>query len=119
MEYGGLGGVLGGREFNVHDRFEVDLNRALGDEMRKDRELAKDVWGALANVDWRTTDGKDTASYSFRAAGDMIAAIRAVPGEDYCTFYCSRGYARITDQIREAMAKVGWEPIPSSEEMWP
>ena len=109
-DFGGLGGVPGGRPFNEHDRFEVDVNRALGERMRLNKDVGQQMWSALANVEWRSTDGKDTASYTFRAACDMIAAIRD-KSENYLDFYCNSPYPLVSELIREAMAGVGWEPV--------
>jgi hypothetical protein len=126
--FGGMGGVPGGRPRNPNDLFEAALDRACGDRMRADHARGEvhqlgyfhastagaQVWGALANVDWLNDNG-DTAGYSFRAAGDMIAAI--IGDGDYLDYYCSASYATVPDWIAEAMAKEGWHALP--EEMEP
>lgn len=117
--YGGMGGVRGGRPRNPDDQFEAALDRACGDRIRADHAkgttrtldyyhastAGAEVWGALANVDWINDNG-DTAGYSFRAAGDMIAAI--VGEGDYLDYYCSASYATIPEWVALAMAKEGW-----------
>jgi hypothetical protein len=104
-DYGGWGGVAGGREKNADDVFEMTVDRVLGAKTRASRETAVEMWSALANVDWKHTDG-DTASYTFRAAGDMIAAIR---GEgDYMDWYCAGPTGVVSEEIAAALEAEGW-----------
>ena len=110
VRYGGLGGVPAGRPFDPEDAFEAAVARALD---LSDDDIAAEMWGALANQPWQHENG-DTADYSFRAAGDLVAAIRSVPGEDYMTWYCS-GREVVTPRIAEALAKEGWRPCTSEE----
>jgi len=103
-DYGGLGGVTGGRGVNTDDAFEMAVRRAF---YRIDEEIGREIWSALANVDWVHENG-DTAGYSFRAAGDLIAAIR---GEgDYMDWYCSGPEGVVSERVREALAREGWRP---------
>jgi hypothetical protein len=71
-----LGGLKERREVNSEDAFEAALARVFGERMETDDELCAQIWSALANVDWCHPENHDEVSYSFRAAGDIIAAIR-------------------------------------------
>lgn len=88
------------------DKFEAAVDRALGDQIRVDDAMAAAMWSALANVDWFHPASGDSASYSFRAAGDLIAAIRG--RGNYLDWYCSGPYATVSDHIARSLKKEGW-----------
>lgn len=105
-DYGGFGGVKGGREIDTDDKFEMLLNTLFGERIKADREFCEQLWASLANVDWKNEKSGDTAVYSFRAAGDLIAAIR---GEgDYMDWYRSGPFATVSGEIEEALEAEGW-----------
>lgn len=110
----------------MEDLFEAAVERCFGERLRRERAEGMDarkadhtdgdvflyrhgigarLWGSLANVDWKHSNG-DTASYSFRAAGDMIAAI--IGQGDYMDWYCSHAYEVIDPEIAERLGQEGW-----------
>jgi hypothetical protein len=106
-DYGAWGGITGGRPLNCDDAFEMAVERVLGERLRTSDELCRQMWSALANQDWHHKNG-DIASYSFRAAGDLIAAIRG--RGDYMDWYCSGPYATVSEEIATDLRVEGWAP---------
>jgi len=92
---------------NAADAFELAVERGLGKRIREDTQVARDMWSALANVDWKHANGH-TAVYSFRSAGDLIAAIRG--DGSYLDWYCSGPDAYVSEEIKAALAAEGWTP---------
>ena len=104
-EFGGLGGIVGGRALNTADDFEGLINRLFGERIRTSEDFASDVWCALTNVEWRSADD-DTAVFSYRAAGDLVAAVRGAG--DYNDWYCSGSAGCVIPEIEDAMSAEGW-----------
>lgn len=69
-----------------------------------DREFCVDVWSALTNTVWKR--GGESYSYSFRAAGDLIASI--LDEGDYMDWYCCGSQGNVSGEIAREMAKAGW-----------
>lgn len=107
-QFGGMGGVDRTVPFDAYteDLFAQAVQRALGECVRADRQVAKALWCALANVQWHHTTG-DYASYSFRAAGDLVASLR--DEGYYLDWYCCGPDGTVSEQIAEAMKAEGWE----------
>ena len=110
--YGGMGGIKEGRPLNESDAFEMAVYVALGNQIRAKHSVACDMWCALANVDWKHDNG-DEAGYTFRAAGDLVAAIKG--SGNYMHYYCCGPDAVVSDEIEKAMAKMGWHPFPDGD----
>lgn len=106
--YGGMGGAWDGREIREDDAFEVAVERALGDAIRSDEQVGHEMWSALANVDWVHENGDD-AGYTFRAAGDLVAAIRG--SGMYMDWYCASPSGVVSERVEKAMATQGWRPV--------
>lgn len=94
--------------------FEQALDRALGEAMRADDAVCREVWSALANVDWSHPEHGEVG-YSFRAGGDLIAAI--LQRGDYMDWYCCAGDAEVSERVADALQTEGWTatPITGSE----
>lgn len=113
-EFGGLGGIWDGREIDTDDAFEMSVSRALGEQIASDDAVACEMWCALANVDWKHASG-DTASYSFRAAGDLVAAVRG--SGMYMDWYCCGPYPVVSGRVAEAMRAEGWTAAETEQRM--
>lgn len=90
----------------VEDRFQQAIINTLGDELKESDELCTELWSALANVDWYHPESGEEASYSFRAAGALIANI--IGRGDYMDWYCSGPYAVVSSKIAHSLRKEGW-----------
>lgn len=119
-----FGGFRGTRQLETegpYGAFEQAIERQLGDRIRADEAAGVLLWSALANVIWTHPDWKDHfhpdlenlsykeegVGYSFRAAGDLVAAIRRQG--NYMDWYCSGNYAVVDPIIGEALAREGWK----------
>lgn len=99
----------------------------------RDKEVARYFYRALCNNDWmkiplseeeRIVDrlkyeNPATCSYSWRAAGAIIAEIRNDNygvKETYMDFYCSDFEGQILQYVRECLGRMGWHPIEYKDE---
>lgn len=94
---------------NIYDHFENAIKEYFGERMKTDEELCRKIWSSLANVDWYYIGERPLlleVSYSFRAAGGMIANI--IERGDYMDWYCSGPDGIINNEFRYAMRKAGY-----------
>jgi hypothetical protein len=92
---------------NLYAKFDDDVREVLGQKLRASDEAAAEFWSSLANVGWfHESAPSEEVGYTFRAAGGLIAQIRADGG--YLDWYCSGPYAVIATWIAELMATKGW-----------
>jgi len=98
------------REEGIYGQFEQDVLEVLGEDIKKSDEVAAAFWGSLANVEWRhhtyNPKGEPEVFYSFRAAGDLIAAIREEG--TYIDWYCCAPYGVVNTSISEKLFVKGW-----------
>ena len=103
------GGCDPRRPVNYDDPFEVSVYFQLGPKMVMNRSFCEDVWSALTNVTWvgDARHGHARVGYTFRAAGDVIAAI--LDDGDYLDWTLGRPGV-VSDEIAKLMRKSGWTP---------
>lgn len=87
---------------DAYSRFEQTIARLFRDDIKSGAMNGSELWSALANVTW--FHGDSEVGYSFRAAGDLIAAL--VEAGDYMDFWRIR--ICVSDRISDAMSKEGW-----------
>lgn len=104
-DFGGTGGVEGGRRIDYRNPFEALLVGLFGEQVRESDVFAAQLWSALSNIVWEHENG-DTAWFSFRRAGDVIAAIREEG--DYLHWYCNGRAGIVSEEIAEKMKAHGW-----------
>lgn len=93
----------------------LDEDLKLDPEVRRlvqDKAWAHKLYSALCNTDWQPDDVLDilrenTWSASWRTAGGIVADLRNC-GEDYVDWYCSGLEGYVHDDIRLALARLGW-----------
>jgi len=97
-------------------------------------DIAKEFYAALCNVDWTKIvtvpddekiiqklkgQKREIWNCSWRFAGGIISDIRNKhfdKKECYMDFYCSGNEGTVSDLVRECLERMGWEPLPDSEE---
>ena len=86
--------------------FEKAIELLFSDKIKNDDEFCKELWSALANVEW-INDDSSIFSVGFRYAGALIADIRG--SGSYMDWYCSGEYAKVSEHIEAELNKLGWK----------
>jgi hypothetical protein len=95
------------------EAFEVAL-RTLSEHVRTDDAFAHELYAALCNMRWRRQDADtEPVSMSWRYAGGVVSHL-ACKGGCYLDYYCSGNEGVVSARIRDALAALGWSPVP-----WP
>lgn len=101
---GGLGRT---RRHDRKDPFESAVAAGFAGLVRASDSFGEELWSALTEICWTHAD-HGGVSYTFRAAGDLVAALKGSG-----TYMDWSGYARpgrVTVQIKETLAGAGWTP---------
>ncbi|MCB1476289.1 MAG: hypothetical protein H6883_09880 [Rhodobiaceae bacterium] len=92
--------------FENYTLFEAALEKRLGDQMRADDEICKQVWSAMANVDWYNFERELSVGYTFRHASEVIYVI--IGRYDDLKWYCCAPPAVISPLVGMSLKKEGW-----------
>lgn len=93
----------------VYGAFEKDCLELFSERLSS-YEFCCLLWGALANIVWKH-EKHGEIDYSFRAAGDLIAALRKEG--DYMRWYCSSRDGYVPAEIAIALKTRGWNWEPA------
>ena len=98
--------------FNLAD--ELANSTEICEKVLYDEEYAKDLYRALCNMQWRKREimpllRNELWSASWRCAGGIVADLRQEG--DYMDWYCTGGEGTVTEEIKEDLARLGWEPV--------
>lgn len=99
-------GLQGQFEQDCRDLFRDKIIADFNQNVPEGEGVGDKLWGAMSNVVWTKAGQSYYLGYSFRAAGDVIAAI--IEHGDYCNWYCSGRYGYVDPEIGEALASRGW-----------
>jgi hypothetical protein len=90
-----------------------DLDALYGEKIYDEPELDKEIWSALANVDWFHKD-HGTEYMSFRVAAKFVAGFTD-PTEYGYVKYLSGTPAVVSRRIRKDLSKKGWKLIQAGD----
>jgi hypothetical protein len=93
---------------NYAQKFDDDFRELFTKRLRENEDFGKELWSALANVDWIHKNDPDNVGQgrSFRGAGSLIASMLC--HGNYLDWYCSGPDGVVSEYIAEAMASRGW-----------
>lgn len=79
-----------------------------------DETYAEDLYRALCNMQWRKRElmpllRNELWSVSWRTAGSIVADLRNEG--DYLDWYCSGREGMVSEEIRQDLFDLGWEPV--------
>jgi hypothetical protein len=109
--------AIGGRSGSFHVGDAANQIGGLGEAILLSGRLmtlaqksgfAEEIYKALCNTVWTHRSGGLPWGCAWRCAGDIAAALRGYPDEDYMTFYRSGGEGRVTDETRTEFGRLGW-----------
>lgn len=111
-------------DFNSKDQpnMEADMEDSSSFRKRlKDDDVARALYSAMCNQEWRKEGTKVRWGCSWRTSGGIVSDLRN-QGEDYLDFYCSgmgthEGVREgtVTPEIAEALMELGWRPLTEIE----
>ena len=98
--------------FNLAD--ELANSTEICEKVLSDEEYAKDLYRSLCNMQWLKKElmpvlRNELWSASWRCAGGIVADLRQEG--DYMDWYCTGGEGTVTEEIKEDLARLGWEPV--------
>jgi len=93
------------------ESLELALYRSqLFEEKVKHDDYADRFYNTLCNQRFEHKESKDRDSFSFRAAGDVLATMRKKThqGEDYLTFYPPSTPSLKDSEVLQDLEELGW-----------
>jgi hypothetical protein len=100
------------QHFDLAD--ELANSKIICEKVLTDEDYAADLYRALSNMQWRKRElmpllRNELWSASWRSAGGIVADLRQEG--DYLDWYCSGREGTVTEEIRQDLFDLGWEPV--------
>ena len=95
-------------KIDFDQKFDDNFRQLFTKALRENEDFGKELWPALANVDWIHKSDPDNTGcgHSFRSGGSLIASMLC--HGDYMDWYCSAPDGVVSDYIANAMTSKGW-----------